>query len=147
MKEIARVTKRHGKLLVDFSSPVSATQEFFRVATVRRLLPRVLKRPRFYFVDQVLDEGFQPYAPARWGNFEFRFYTVDEARKELIHSGFRVFDVMSVAPITAHDNRIAASALRSPRTWENLLQVEERAGRRSGVLETGHGFVMAAVRS
>ncbi len=147
LREIARVTRRHGTVVLDFSSPVSATQEFFRVAVAGRLLPRVLRRPGYYFVDRVLEEGFQPCAPERWGNFEFRFYTVPEAHEALRRAGFRVRDTMSVAPITAHDNRIAASARRSERTWESLLRVEERAGRRSGTLETGHGFVVAAVRN
>lgn len=146
LKELARVTKRHGKLLIDFSSPVSATQEFFRSAAVHRFLPRVLRRPRFYFVDKVLEDGFQPYDPSRLGNWEFRFYTADEAREGLRRAGFRVLDVMSVAPVTVHDDRIAGSALRSTRTWESLLRIEERAGRRIGTLETGHGFVVAAVR-
>ncbi len=146
LKEVARVTKRHGKLRIDFSSPVSATQEFFRAAAARRYLPRVLRRPGFYFVDKVLEDGFQPYAPERMGNWEFRFYRAEEAREELRRAGFIVQDMMSIAPITVHDDRIPASALRSDRTWESLLRVEERTGRRIGTFESGHGFVMAAVR-
>lgn len=34
LKEIARVTKRGSKLLLDFSSPVPATREYFRAAAV-----------------------------------------------------------------------------------------------------------------
>jgi ubiquinone/menaquinone biosynthesis C-methylase UbiE len=146
LKEIARVVGPRGRLIIDFSSPVGATQEFVRWGLQHRLLPRILRRPGHYFVSQVLRDGFQPYAPARLGRYEFRFYTAQEATEELDRAGFRVIDTMSVAPITAHENRIVLSSQRQPRTWEALLSLEERAGRRPGVYETGDGFVMAASR-
>ncbi|HUI38251.1 MAG TPA: hypothetical protein VLY85_01320, partial [Thermoplasmata archaeon] len=55
-------------------------------------------------------------------------------------------DAMSVAPIAAHQNRVAAIAYREKRTWESLLRIEERVGRRPGAFEVGNGFVVAAIR-
>jgi ubiquinone/menaquinone biosynthesis C-methylase UbiE len=146
LKELGRVVRPNGLLIVDFASPAAATQEFFYLASRRRLLPRVLRRPRRYFIDRVLTTGFQPLDPDRLAIWAFRFYTVKEAEKAIARAGFRLLDVMSVAPIAATQNRIAAIARRERRTWEALLRIEERVGRRPGVLETGDGFVVAAVR-
>jgi ubiquinone/menaquinone biosynthesis C-methylase UbiE len=147
LKELGRVLKPKGLLLADFASPAGATQEFFYVAARQRLLGRVLRRPGRYFLDRVLTSGFQPLAPARLARWEFQFYTVAGAEKELTRAGFRAVDVMSVAPIAAYQDRVAAIARRERRTWETLLRVEEQVGRRPGVLETGHGFLVAAVRA
>lgn len=147
LKELGRVVKPRGRLLADFASPAAAFQEFFYVAARQRLLGRVLRRPHHYFLDRVLATGFQPLAPARLAPWEFQFYTVAKAEKELARAGFRTVDAMSVAPIAAYQNRVAAVARREKRTWETLLRVEEQIGRRPGVLETGHGFLIAAVRT
>jgi ubiquinone/menaquinone biosynthesis C-methylase UbiE len=146
LEELGRVVRPGGGLVVDFPTPAASVQEFFHVAANRRYLRRVLRRPGYYLVDRVLATGVQPLAPARMARWEFRFYTVDQARKELAQAGFRTVDVMSVAPIAAHQDRIAAIARRERRTWEGLLRIEELVGRRVGTLETGHGFVLAAVR-
>ncbi|MCI4344463.1 MAG: class I SAM-dependent methyltransferase, partial [Thermoplasmata archaeon] len=146
LQELGRVVKRQGLFVADFASPAGATHEFFHVAAQRRLLRRILRRPNWYFVDQVLRTGYQPYAPTRLARWEFRFYTVGEVEEELARAGFRAFDAMSIAPVAAFEDRVAAIARREPRTWENLLRTEEKVGRRVGALETGHGFMVAAVR-
>jgi len=146
LKELGRVVKPGGLLVADFPSPAASAQEFLYMGSRRRFLRRVLRRPKYYFLDQVLATGYQPLAPARMALWEFRFYTAAEARKELARVGFRTVDVMSVAPISAHQDRIAAIAHREKRAWATLLRVEEQVGRRPGVLETGHGFVVAAIR-
>ena len=146
LDELNRVVRRRGLLVVDFASPAGAMQEFFQVASERRLLPRVLRRPRYFFVDRILDTGFQPYAPNRLASWDFQFYTMEEAVQALRHAGFGVIDAMCVAPIAAHQNRVAAIAFREKRTWESLLRIEERVGRRPGAFEVGHGFVLAAIR-
>lgn len=144
--EWARVVRPGGRLVVDFGSPSGAVQEFLYSGSQRRFLGLVLRDPNRYFVDQVLTTGFQPHAPERWARWEFRFYTVAEVRRELGAAGFRVVDAMSVAPLAAFQDRVAAIAAREPRTWAALLKIEEAVGRRPGTLETGHGFVVAAIR-
>jgi len=146
LAELGRVVRPKGCLVVDFASPAAAVQEFFHNAANRRLLSRVLRRPRFFFVDRVLRTGFQPYAPKRMASWEFQFYTVAEATRALARAGFRVVDAMSVAPIAAHSDRIASIARREKETWNALLRIEEQVGRRSGALEVGGGFIMAATR-
>ena len=146
LAELNRVAKRRGVLVVDFASPAGAMQEFLQIASERRLLPRVLRRPRFYFVDRILKTGFQPYAPDRLASWDFQFYTMDGAAQALGRAGFEVIDAMCVAPIAAHQNRVAAIAYREKRTWESLLRIEERVGRRPGASEVGHGFVLAAIK-
>jgi ubiquinone/menaquinone biosynthesis C-methylase UbiE len=146
LKELARVTKRRGRLILDFASPAAAAQEFFHAAVRRHFLPRILRRRRYYLLDQVLSTGFQPYAPHRMARWEFQFYTPAEAQRALTRAGFRTIDVMSVAPIAAFQDRVAAVARRDRRTWKALLEIEEQVGRKPGVLESGHGFVVAAVR-
>ena len=146
LREIGRVVKARGLLIADFASPAGATQEFFQVASRRRLLGRILRNPRHYFLDEVLATGYQPLDPARMARWEFRFYTYPEVEQELGRAGFRPIDVMSVAPLAAFQDRVTAIARREPKTWETLLRTEEQVGRRSGALEMGHGFVVAAVR-
>ena len=146
LRELARVSRPGATLVADFATPVGAVQEFFHVAARRRFLPRILRDPRYFLVDRVLDTGFQPYAPARLTRWEFRFYTLEEARRSLARAGFRVIDAMSVAPVTRMDNAIAAVARRDPRTWDALLRTEEKVGRRPGVFESGDGFLVAATR-
>jgi ubiquinone/menaquinone biosynthesis C-methylase UbiE len=146
LSELGRVVKRGGLLVADFASPAGATQEFFHVAADRRLLADILRRPRWYLLGQVLRTGHQPLAPDRLARWEFRFYTVGEAERELARAGFRMVDAMSVAPVAAFQDRVAAIARREKRTWETLLRTEEQVGRRPGMLEAGHGFLVAAVR-
>ena len=146
LSELARVCRPGARVVADFPSPVGSAQEFFRLASRRRFLGRVLRRPRYYFVDQVLDSGFQPFAPRRLGRWEFRFYTAEQASEELERAGFDVVDTMSVAPIARMDDRVIAVARRDAHTWRSLLRIEERAGRRPGTYESGDGFVVAAVR-
>ncbi len=146
LRELARVVRPGGRLILDVSSPVSATSEFLHVAAQRRFLERILADPHRYFLDHVLAKGHQPYDPARMAFFEFSFYTPDQVAVLLQAAGFAVTDRMAVAPVSAFQERIAASAGRRRRTWENLLVLEEKIGRRAGALETGHGVVVAAVR-
>jgi ubiquinone/menaquinone biosynthesis C-methylase UbiE len=146
LRELHRVVRPDGILVADFASPGASTVEFLDMMSGRRELRRILRRPSFYLIDEVLTTGFQPYLPARLAAWEFRFYTPDEASQQLVRSGFRVTDLMAVGPIGWEHGRIAASARRESRTWENLLRLEERLGRRAGFLETGHGFLVAAAR-
>ena len=149
LSEMARVTRPGGVFILDVASPVGATTDFLEMAARHRLLPRVLRDPEYYFLNKVVrssDRTRQPYAPKRWGFFEFDFYTVAGADRALAAAGFRVIDRMALAPISAYRARLTRIARRERRTWQNLLAVEERAGRRPGTLETGHGFMVAAVR-
>lgn len=145
--EWARVLRPGGRLILDFSAPPGSLQEFLHSAAQRRFLPRLLRAPRRYLLGHVLLTGYQPYAPGRLARWEFRFYGPIEAREELARAGFRVTDVMSVAPVAAFQEAIARIALRERRTWETLLSLEEAVGRRPGAAEVGHGFVVAAVRA
>lgn len=144
--ELARVTRPRGRLLVDFPTPVGATQEFFYLAARRHFLPRVLRRPAYYYVDQVLETGFQPLDPRRMCRWEFRFYTAEESRDLLERAGFEVVDLLSVGPVSRTDDRVIEVARRNRRTWESLLRIEERAGRRAGVSESGDGLLLCGVR-
>lgn len=147
--ELARVTRPGGLLILDVASPVGAATDFLEMAAGQRLLPRILRRPGYYFLNEVVrasDRTHQPYAPKRWGFFEFDFYTVVGVERALTQAGFRIIDRMAIAPIAAYRVRLTSIARRERRTWNNLLALEERAGRRAGTLETGHGLVVAAVR-
>ncbi|MGA8091128.1 MAG: methyltransferase domain-containing protein [Thermoplasmata archaeon] len=149
LSELARVTRPGGLLILDVASPVAATTDFLESAARTRLLRRVLRDPSYYFLNQVAassDRTHQPYAPKRWGFFEFDFYTPAGAEEALVAAGFRPVDRMALGAVGAYRERLTTIARREPRVWRNLLELEERVGRRSGVLETGHGFVVAAVR-
>lgn len=146
LRELARVTKPGGLFVADFATPVGAIQEFLHMAARHRLLRRILRERRYYLMDQVLETGFQPLAPARLARWEFQFYTLRGARAELRKSGFDVVDAMSVAPVARMDNRLISLARRDGRTWESLLELEELVGRRPGVQETGDGFLVCATR-
>ncbi|MCI4365873.1 MAG: class I SAM-dependent methyltransferase [Thermoplasmata archaeon] len=146
LTELHRVLRRKGILVLDFPSPAASIQEFLHLAARGRFLSKVLRRPDYYYFGRVLDSGYQPYAPARLARWEFQFYTVADATRELSRAGFRAVDAMSVAPLAAHQDRIATIARRERKTWETLLTLEEQVGRRRGMQESGHGFVVAAVR-
>ena len=147
--ELARVVRPGGVLLLDVASPAAATSEFLSLAAEQRLLRRVLRDPDFFFLTNVaspVDRIHLPYAPKRLQYWEFDFYTPRGAEEALNRSGFRTADRMAVGAIAAYRERIAAIARRDPRAWRNLIATEEKVGRRTGVLEAGHGFVIAAVR-
>lgn len=144
--ELARTVRRGGVLVADFSSVTGAIQAAFHAAAGHRLLPRFLRQPRYYLVDRVLDTGYQPYAPRRLAPWEVRFYTAPEATRALRRAGFRVVDTMAVAPIAAFQDRVLSIARHDERSWKGLLHIEERAGRRPGTHEVGHGFIVAALR-
>jgi SAM-dependent methyltransferase len=146
MREIARAMRPGGRLIVDFAPPAAALEGFLYESARKRILPRILRRPDYYLIDTALETGFNPYIPARLANWEFKFYTAPEARKLLQSTGFRPIDAMCVAPMSFYHEEIASVARREKRTWEALLRIEEKVGRRPGVLETGQGFVVAAIR-
>ncbi|MCI4346219.1 MAG: class I SAM-dependent methyltransferase [Thermoplasmata archaeon] len=146
LRELHRVLKSGGRLIADFGSPAAAVQEFLRRGARHRFLPRVLRRPGYYLISTVLATGKQPLAPARWARWEFQFYTAQTARAALARAGFVVRDLLSVAPISASQDRVLEIARRETRTWRALLELEERVGRRDGVLEAGNGFIVAARR-
>ena len=150
LAELARVVAPGGVLILDVSSPVAAITEFFSAAARRRFLLRILRDPEYYLFSvhtNLRDRSHQPYAPERMATWEFDFYTVAGAESALTDAGFRPIDRMAVGAIGAFRDRIAAIAHREGAAWKNLLEIEEVVGRRPGALETGHGFVMAAVRS
>jgi len=149
LAELARVVRPGGTLVLDVGSPVGSATEFLESAARQRFLLRILRDPEYYFVNHVLrsgGRGHQPYAPERMGYFEFDFYTVPAAERALRRAGFRVVYRMALAPIGAFRDRLTTLAQRDPRAWRNLIELEEQVGRRAGVLETGHGFVVAATR-
>ena len=146
LEELGRVTKPRAALLVDFQTPVGATQEFFHQAARHRMLPRVLRDREYYLVDEALASGILPFDPRRLTQWEFKFYTAEQATRDLGKAGFEVVDLMSVGPVARMDDRLISVARRDRRTWQSLLEVEERVGRRPGVRETGDGFLVCAVR-
>jgi len=149
LAELARVVRAGGMFVLDVASPVGAATEFLESAARQRFLLRILRDPAYYFFDGIVqskERGHQPYAPKRMGYFEFDFYTAGAAEAMLSASGFRLVDRMAVAPMGAFRDRLTTLARRDREAWQNLIRLEERVGRRPGVLETGHGFVIAAVR-
>jgi len=149
LRELARVVRPGGVLLLDVASPAASATEFLEGGARQRFLRRILRNPDYYFLSRVLGtagRGHQPYAPERMGFFEFDFYTVPAAEAALRKAGFRPVDRMALAPIGAYRDRLTTVARRDRVAWRNLIEIEERVGRRPGVLESGHGFVVAAVR-
>jgi SAM-dependent methyltransferase len=150
LSELARVVRRGGVLIVDVSSSVAAITEFLSTAARRRFLLRILRDPEYFLFSvhaNMRNRSHQPYAPERLAFWEFDFYTVAGAESAVRDAGFRPIDRMAVGAIGAFRDRMTTIARRERRTWKNLLELEEVVGRRPGVLETGHGFVLAAVRS
>jgi len=149
LSELARVVSAGGILILDVSSPIAATTEFLSLGARRRFLLRILRDPDRYLLSWIASSksrAHQPYAPGRMAFWEFDFYTVPAAESALAAVGFRTFDRMAVGAIGAYRDRLTTIARRDPTAWKNLLELEEGVGRRPGVLETGHGFVVAAVR-
>lgn len=149
LAELSRVVRTGGVLIMDVSSPIAAITEFLSSGARNRFLLRILRDPEHYLLSSIASSkgrAYQPYAPDRLAFFEFDFYTVPAAEAALAAVGFRTFDRMAVGAIGAYRDRLTAIARRDPKAWKNLVQLEEGVGRRPGVLETGHGFVMAAVR-
>lgn len=102
VREVARVTRSDGLLLVEFPQVVGSLQEALLAWSRRRTLRRVLRDPEYYYLNQVLRTGYQPHSPERFCQWEFKFYTVLEARDLLAQAGFRTVDVMSVGPLSAY---------------------------------------------
>jgi SAM-dependent methyltransferase len=146
LKELARVLRRRGVLVADLANVPGALQDALYHWALRRALPRILRRGRYYYVDRVMATGFLPYNPPRGARWEVKFYTVPEISKELARAGFRTVDAMAVAPIAAFQDRIASAARRDTGAWKALLRIEERVGRRADAQGVGHGFLIAAVR-
>ena len=149
LTELARVVQPGGVLVIDVSSPVAAATEFLTSGARGHFLLKVLRDPDYYFLSGITcpeDRTHQPYAPERMGYFEFDFYTAAGAETALRAAGFRKVDRMALGSIGAFRDRLTTIARRDRLAWRNLVELEERVGRRPGVLETGHGFVVAAVR-
>jgi SAM-dependent methyltransferase len=149
LAELARVVQPRGVLILDVSSPIAATTEFLSLGARRRFLLRILRDPEYYLLSWIASSktrAHQPYDPGRMAFWEFDFYTVPSAEAALKTAGFRSFDRMAVGAIGAYRDRLTTIARRDRTAWRNLIELEEGVGRRPGVLDTGHGFVMAALR-
>ena len=54
---------------------------------------------------------------------------------------------MAVAPVSSWQPDTARIARRNAAPWKSRVDLEERAGRRPGVREVGHGLALLATRA
>jgi ubiquinone/menaquinone biosynthesis C-methylase UbiE len=144
LRQAARVLRPGGILIVETQSAVQAMGALFPEdpATARR----ILRRPKEYYLDRIVEEGYQPHDPRRLANWEFRFWRPAEIQREVTAAGFRPVDRMAVGAGVGLHAGLLRAVHRDPTAWRNLVRTEERVGRWEESLGGGATFLLAAQR-
>jgi ubiquinone/menaquinone biosynthesis C-methylase UbiE len=138
----ARALRPGGTLVVETQSATGAVSEIFpRSPSGARA---ILRSPERFYLERIFREGYQPYDPEHFANWEYRFWRPDEIVRSLETHGFRVVDRMSIAPMLGAQPRLLAQMAQDRAAWPHALEYEERAGRRPECLGIGFGLLTSA---
>ncbi len=142
----ARILRPGGRLVLEAQGPSNSVVE-----NLTRPGPVHARAVRTFYADagrhylwKVLREGFQPYDPEHFANFEYRFWRPHELFELLGGFGFDVTEAMAVAPNHTTDPDTVRAVHRDPRAWRNLLRSEEEMGHWSECLGAGATYLVAA---
>ncbi|MGI0132947.1 MAG: class I SAM-dependent methyltransferase [Thermoplasmata archaeon] len=136
----------HGRLLLEtVAGPGEASVYLARLppTAVRRLLAS----PVAALAPRVEREGFRSETlhPPRERD-GFRRFTAGTLRSRLERAGFRIDEVLSVAPCLGGEPARAAAVHLDPKAWSHLLDLEERIGRERARHRDAAALLVAAVR-
>jgi SAM-dependent methyltransferase len=100
---------------------------------LRRLPPgsvrRLLRAPPRVVVARTDREGFAAEPSRKTTAGAFRRTEVADLLRTIESKGFRVVEVVAVAPALGSDPGRAAEVARDPKAWAHLLEIEESLGR------------------
>jgi hypothetical protein len=94
---------------------------------------------------RIAREGFAAEPRRRKVSGEFQRVDPGALRARLESRGFRVLEVVAVAPALGPDGVRAEAAARDSKSWGNLLEVEETLGRSPERWPTAAAVLMAAL--
>ena len=114
--------------------PVSSVGRLLR-APVTALLPRVER------------EGFAPEAPRRPEGSAFRRVSAAHLTRRLERTGWRITEVVAVAPALGSDAPRIRACAEDAKAWGHLVQLEEALGRRPDRWGRAAAVLVAAVRN
>ncbi|MGB6501815.1 MAG: hypothetical protein WBG19_10570, partial [Thermoplasmata archaeon] len=140
----ARVLRPGGRIVVETQSITQTMGTLFPASPLGAR--RILRRPRSHHLHRVLTEGYQPYDPAHYAHWEFRFWRPAEIERAARSVGLRPVDRMAVgAGVGLHADFLRV-VHRDPIAWRNLLRTEETVGRWVEMWGGGAAFLLAAER-
>jgi SAM-dependent methyltransferase len=90
---------------------------------------RLFRSPPGVVAARILREGFVEEAPRRKTPGDFHRIDPMELSRRLQRRGFRVDEVVAVAPALGSDDARAEAVSKDTKAWEHLLEVEETVGR------------------
>ena len=94
-----------------------------------RSVVRLLRSPPNAVALRIAREGFRVEPSRRKKPGEFRRVDAADLCRRLVSSGFRVEEVLAVAPSLGPDPERTEAVRRDPKAWGHLLDVEETVGR------------------
>lgn len=116
---------------------------------LRRLPPRsvarLLRSPTRAVALRIAREGFGEEPRRKKAGAEFRRIDPSSLERTLTSRGFRVPEILAVAPALGPDPERCAAARGDPKAWAHLLEVEEEFGRGRDRWNAAAAVLMAAV--
>lgn len=106
---------------------------------------RLLAVPPPAVIPRILREGFAPLPPRRAAS-GFRRWTVPQLIERWSSTGWRVGEVLAVAPALGAEPRRISAARASPAAWKRLLELEEILGRDADRWALSAAVLLAARR-
>jgi len=128
VEEVTRLVAPGGSVLLEVApGPGERSRYLHRlpptsVARLFRSAPGIVS-------GRIVREGFTVEPKRRAVPGEFRRFAVDELRARLESGGFRIAEVVAVAPALGADATRATAVAHDRKAWDHLLEVEERLGR------------------
>ncbi len=133
-----------GLLLLEVAPGPGETSRYLSrlpAGAVRRLLAAPLRA----IVPRVEREGYAA-EPVRHDDAAFRRWSVPELERRWAASGWKLVDVLAVAPALGPDAARVAAVAADPRAWVRLLELEEAVGRSRARWSRAAAVLLAAER-
>lgn len=125
---LLRLLAPGGTLLLEVApGPGERSRYLHRLPTTG--LARLLRSPPRWVAARVEREGFTEEPRRRKDPGEFRRVVPEELRDRLVQRGYRVEEILAVAPALGPDPARAGAVERDPKAWTHLLELEEALGR------------------
>ncbi|MFI5413085.1 MAG: class I SAM-dependent methyltransferase [Candidatus Lutacidiplasmatales archaeon] len=129
LTEAETLVKPGGVLLMEIA-PGPGERSRYLARLPSTAVARLLRSPAKVVVARIDREGFRAEADRHITTDAFRRFTVRELRDRWERIGWKLVEVMAVAPLLGPDQDRTRAVRADPKSWSRLLQLEEELGRR-----------------
>ena len=145
LDEVTRLVRPSGTLLLEIAPGPGERSRYLARLPVSSV-GRLFRAPVAALLARIRTEGFEPEPRRRPEPGEFRRVTSEEVVGRLESSGWKVEEVLAVAPALGPDPRRIHESASGPKAWGHLLEVEEALGHDRERWVRAAAVLVAAVR-